>query len=553
MTFDFEATDWNKLYSVAIYDGTSVKSIIDKKKDNSYFVEYLLDNIPNKEIAYAHYGGKYDFKFILDYIKKRPDIKITNYLFIHGSLVRFAIKYDHKKIEFRDSYNILPSSLKKLTIDFNVTHKKLSIDYELAEHNDNITEYIDNDVMGLYEVLQQSEVLTERLTVASGAMHMYIKRFYKDKPERNHDRIDDYFRNAYYGARVEIFKMYGKELNYYDVNSLYPYVMSKYDYPIIDKDNYIPSKTPSRNNGIYLCNVTCPKTITIPLLPVRHENKLIFPTGTWRGYYTNREIIKAREIGYKIDIISGYEFIENEHIFKEYVNHFYNIKKTSQGAKREIAKLMLNSLYGKFGQRRTITTYKLIDYSKKELPSVILGTGSGLDFYPTEQYNGYAPYLHSEIAAIITSNARLELYNLIEKAGTDNVYYCDTDSIITDTQLPTGTGLGELKNEHYVNEFIALAPKVYAIKSGEDIFMRAKGFNIDKIKYDDFRNALFNNDYSNFKSTFSRIATLSETIRNRVTNFSDLYELNRTFKNRYDKRAMVDGYNTKPLNIHSDM
>ena len=32
-------------------------------------------------------------------------------------------------------------------------------------------------------------------------------------------------RNAYYGGIVEVFRMYGKNLKLYDVNSLYPYSM----------------------------------------------------------------------------------------------------------------------------------------------------------------------------------------------------------------------------------------------------------------------------------------------------------------------------------------
>ena len=37
--------------------------------------------------------------------------------------------------------------------------------------------------------------------------------------ERNSDDTENLFRKGYKGGRTEIFKMRGKDLNYYDINS----------------------------------------------------------------------------------------------------------------------------------------------------------------------------------------------------------------------------------------------------------------------------------------------------------------------------------------------
>jgi len=76
------------------------------------------------------------------------------------------------------------------------------------------------------------------------------------------------------------------------------------------------------------------------------------------------------------------------------------------------------------------------------------------------------------IAAFTTSYARLRLYEALELLGND-VVYCDTDSVFftksNQEKVICDTGLGsfknELKNNEYITEMIAIAPKSYAYKT----------------------------------------------------------------------------------------
>jgi hypothetical protein len=51
---------------------------------------------------------------------------------------------------------------------------------------------------------------------------------------------------------------------------------------------------------------------------------------------------------YNLEYICGYMFKKCTGIFNPYIDHWMEIKANSEGGTRQLAKLMLNSLYGKF-------------------------------------------------------------------------------------------------------------------------------------------------------------------------------------------------------------
>ena len=59
--------------------------------------------------------------------------------------------------------------------------------------------------------------------------------------------------------------------------------------------------------------------------------------------------------GCKVEIIKIFQF-ERGDLFSDYVKHFYNIKVTSTGVVKQLAKLQLNTLYGYFGRKLDIIT-----------------------------------------------------------------------------------------------------------------------------------------------------------------------------------------------------
>jgi len=541
--FDTEALDWNRLYAIGIYDGKQVLTHISDNEPNSAFIEWLLNNLNDGDVVYAHNGGKYDFLFLFQYIQQNK-LKIRDIKVIHASVVMLRIEYKGKVIEFRDSFAILPVSLKNLTIDYNVEHKKLQMDYNLGINDKRFIEYFKNDLMGLYEVLEQSKELLNSYTIASATMNNYLKNFYKKKVSNYSFKVDELFRNGYYGGRVEIFKMRGENLHYYDVNSLYPSVMYDFEYPLIENNNieYVNEFIPDAL-GYYYIRVKVPETEYIPLLPYRDkEGKLLFPQGTWQGWYYSPEVSKAIELGYDVKVIKGYVFKRTDYIFREFVDYYYNIKKNSSGAKKFIAKLMLNSLYGKFGQHRELDTFEVSEDSPyMYLPYLNLVRVKTLS---------YAKYIHSEIAGLITSYARLRLYSLFERAGKENIYYCDTDSVITSKELNTSDKLGDIKNEDNIKSFIAINPKVYAYITTDNskIVIKAKGLDAKALKYQDFENALYKGDFSAFIYQFERLATFKEVkTRKQVKGFGDKLKIIRQMRKHYSKRYILNNFDTKPI------
>ncbi|MEM3845658.1 MAG: DNA polymerase [Candidatus Parvarchaeota archaeon] len=545
--FDIEAKDWNKIYAIGIYNGRNVKTLFGYQYSLKDFIEWLFKNLNNNDIVYAHNGGKYDFLFIIEGINKYKLGRIEKIKIIHGGIVNLLISYKNKKIMFKDTFFILPASLKSLTKDYDVVHKKLELDYDLGLNDKRFYEYFVNDLKGLYEVIEKVPELMQRDTIASNSMKAFSD-IYKAKYGRmtaNNYKKDNLFRYGYHGGRVEVFKLYGRNLYYYDFNSLYPYVMQKYEYPLLKADNFEYSEDYSKL-GYYYCKIKSPSNLTIPILPyTRQDGRLIFPLGEWRGYYYTPELLKAKEMGYSISVIKGIKFLEIKPIFKDFVDYYYKIKKNSVGSKRAVAKLFLNSLYGKFGQHREITDYSVVNVSSLKEGELHKYFSGDYALKSQKKYivNGF---MHTEVAGLITSYARLELYNLMLKAGLDNIYYCDTDSIITNKEMPVGDNLGEVKQEYYVNEYIGLSSKLYAIREGDKVVIKAKGYNVKNLSYNSFINAL-KGDYSEFKSEISRLIHIKEFYIHHKSSYIDKITIKHNFKNIYDKRNINADGTTYPI------
>jgi DNA polymerase type B, organellar and viral len=84
-------------------------------------------------------------------------------------------------------------------------------------------------------------------------------------------------RKAYLGGATDYYKDYGTNLYYYDVNSLYPFVMLKpMPYQIVKDMSSI-----DLNNFFGYCEARIiSPDILRPLLPLKHQGKTIFPIGS---------------------------------------------------------------------------------------------------------------------------------------------------------------------------------------------------------------------------------------------------------------------------------
>ena len=72
-------------------------------------------------------------------------------------------------------------------------------------------------------------------------------------------------------------------------------------------------------------NLSCPKDLLHPILPIKIDHSCVYPVGTWTGWYHSEELANAEKYGYKFEILEGYLF-ESAPIFKDYIDKLYEIK-----------------------------------------------------------------------------------------------------------------------------------------------------------------------------------------------------------------------------------
>lgn len=362
---------------------------------------------------------------------------------------------------------------------------------------------------------------TPKLTIASTAMSLfrnkYLKENYFRQPVTN---LMNQFK-AYYGGRTEAFergRIHG--YYYYDINSLYPSVMMK---PLPDPNTV---RTNHKNTLTYIENFEGVSHVKIkspqmqyPLLPMRTEDKLLFPCGTWEAWYTHVELRKALELGYEIHkVYHTYYSKTTCSPFNDYVLDLYRKRKAYQKDNNRmeyVVKLLLNSLYGKFGQRFIDRdNWEPFNHTKEELDK--------LDHF--EVFGNYIRIKQSFVeppiftiplwAAYITSYARLELYKYISRYSP---VYVDTDSLVTKSVIPESKELGKLKLEMYIKDGIIVKPKMYAFLA-EDNKEHVKLKGVGKgLTWTDFNSVLKDpvvlyNKFVKFKESIRRNLTPNEII-----------------------------------------
>ena len=181
-------------------------------------------------------------------------------------------------------------------------------------------------------------------------------------------------KKAYTGGMVDVYKptSLGKVFSY-DVNSLYPFTMKRYPMPIGTPKYFTGDifKINSDAFGIFEVEVVAPDNLFYPVLQTKvksdNVNQTISPLGKWTGWYLSEELKNAMKFGYKFKVISGYLF-DKKYIFNEYVDFLYNLKSTSVKGTPDyvISKLLMNSLYGKFGADPLMETHSVIDSNKSD-------------------------------------------------------------------------------------------------------------------------------------------------------------------------------------------
>lgn len=115
--------------------------------------------------------------------------------------------------------------------------------------------------------------IESKITVSSLALSIFRMKYYDSKnfPIHIPNKNEDFFiRWAYYGGHTDTYKPYGEDLYYYDINSLYPFVMKEFPMPGGDPvwhGNVVSKDLDDSLFGFIEAYVVCPKTIKRTFLP----------------------------------------------------------------------------------------------------------------------------------------------------------------------------------------------------------------------------------------------------------------------------------------------
>lgn len=339
----------------------------------------------------------------------------------------------------------------------------------------------------LFAFLKDNDLGNFAPTIARQALNAFTHRFMKHGIYiHNSDKAVAAERESYHGGRVECFRLGKQDKRPYfmlDVVSMYPSMMYSNNYPTKLKKKLNKVTRPEltklllKGYGVIADVSIMP---TAPAYAVKRDGKLLYPMGKFDAWLTTRELERALARDEIISIRSAFVY-EMDNIFRDYVEFFFGkkdgYKKDGNESFAYLCKIYLNSLYGKFGQK--IDLYEDIGTSKED------GFFEYLDLDNDKHYSlrsinhvlqrrigvqeGYDSFV--AIPSHITADARLKLWEYIEKAGRDNVYYCDTDSLIVNDigrarlKREIGSSLGQLEVQEQSDKLTLHGLKDYVFGS----------------------------------------------------------------------------------------
>ena len=246
-------------YSIQTFFSEDHKQVLHTIKDRSSkmlleFYTKLEDCVKKNhglKTIYFHNLGRFDGIFIIRYFVDRGHKYTIKPLVRNNRIYEIKIYQGSRLLFcFKDSLVLLPGSLQQLGKTLcpelgpkgSIPHDLVSSD-NLLFYSVDLIKYLRQDVLLLGGVMQKAQkIYSEQynidieglLTLAGLSLKIFRQNFYDDKafpisiPTKNQDT---FIRRAYYGGHVDVYKPHGENLYYYDVNSLYPFIMKNYPMP----------------------------------------------------------------------------------------------------------------------------------------------------------------------------------------------------------------------------------------------------------------------------------------------------------------------------------
>ncbi len=435
---------------------------------------------------------------------------------------------DGRRIKFLAAQNWLQGSVREWGELLGLEKGEVTF----TEDHETIAAYCRRDVeitgravLGYMGFVREHDMGGFALTAAGQAFRCFRHRFMKHRSILHYDQAayNRFTRAAYTGGRVEcghIGKLRGEFVKL-DINSMYPHVM---------RNNVYPAKIKQwiRDPSIEAAAAKCAKYCSVaevelytdePAYAVRSTERLLFPVGTFTTYLCTESMRYALAQGHVVKVRQLMTF-EPLEMFADYVDYFYPLKARykadGNGVYEKTTKLMLNGLYGKFGEQRSreisrrhtpdaLVTRVPGVYEREALeeehpkfdwryepltgaePTYVPGVRWSLLHTTVEEVSvdegaGSAPM----IAAHVTDYARMLLYRYMRLVGLDRVLYCDTDSLIIHAEdvgklegVIDATALGALKIEGEATEIDIRGAKDYSF--GDDLRRKGIRANAERV------------------------------------------------------------------------
>lgn len=442
-------------------------------------IETFMERLTMIQGSVYFHNLKFDGGFIIDWLfrngftwtdQKRLEEKQFSTL-ISDMGVWYTIKIrlkDYRSglkhtVSILDSLKIIPMPISDMPKSFGLTEQKLDLEYtadrpkgwEITEEE---KKYLRNDVVILSKSLKYmlSKNMT-KMTTGSNALNWYKKNcldsneWKKYFPKLDRFTFND-IKKSYKGGYTYLNPKYrNKEVGagqVYDVNSMYPWAMKycvlPYGEPIYYRGKYKKSEIYT----LYVQHLLC----EFKLKPNRYPSIQIKGNFSYCDTEYLTESIEPTDLvltsvdlelffhNYEVNVIEwcdGYMMKGKAGLFDKYIDYWYQQKNEAKKDKNEglktIAKLMLNSLYGKFGSK--MFGKSKIPYFDKEQDKVRYKLSE-----EEERVAGYIP-----VAAFITSYCRDKIIRTAEACG-DRFIYADTDSVhIEGMEIPEGVDIDEYR------------------------------------------------------------------------------------------------------------
>lgn len=467
-TADFETATWEAdetwVWAWALCDIEEPSHV---EVGNS--IESFFERIKKETNPYIYFHNlKFDGEFILYYLMKNGyehvesrekrnktfSTLISDMGLFYSIEVYFEVGKKTKKVTFIDSLKIINQSVESMPKTFKIEENKLEIDYNSPREKNHILTgeeeaYIKNDVVIVAKALKYLfDMGLTKMTAGSNALSEYkeithLNRFRSLYKPLNYE-IDKDIRRAYRGGFTYLNPIYKnkevKEGEVLDVNSLYPSVMYKEMLPFGEPFFYEGEYVEDKVYPLYIQRLTCSFKIKegrIPTIQIKHsrfvDNEYLTDSGEEPVALTltsvDLKLFLEQYDVWDLHYESGWKFKSMRGLFTDYIDKWIKVKNeaTISGNKgiRQVAKIMLNSLYGKFAT--SLDVQSKIPYLEGDIVKYKLGEKTTKD-------GVYLP-----MGAFITAYARdktirtsqaIKDYS-IKKYGVDMYCYSDTDSIHT--------------------------------------------------------------------------------------------------------------------------